>query len=200
MHQPGENFLVPVKNAGKDYFLLRSINLPGVEGRFSMHEIKYKKRQIHPLISYLKFSCPRSAKVNIMPQDKLPCHKGKDEEHNLSECILDYVERDIGCKLPWRVALGDPGRCNDSQGFLDAFDTYKDSSDEDVYEKTGCYFKCSYTVTSNKSHYGVQSSNIWELGCSNIIQSSSSWRSTLTSWLMGCARHSPCTWHLGPYL
>ncbi len=85
--------------------------------------------------------------MNIMPRDELPCHEGSKEEHNLSDCVLDYVERDSGCKMPWRtVGVNNAGTCNNSQEFINAYDFYKDSSDEDVYEKTGCYFMCSYMV------------------------------------------------------
>ena len=37
-----------------------------------------------------------------LPKPNVPCHKDQREKKEARACIEDYIEKRIGCNLPWR--------------------------------------------------------------------------------------------------
>ncbi len=77
----------------------------------------------------------------------LPCHK--KYHYKMHDCLEEYFQNMRNCHLPWREAGGDDKtrECQSAED-LRLFKVFYlgllTMSQQDVYNKTGCYNSCTY--------------------------------------------------------
>ncbi|TRY77461.1 hypothetical protein TCAL_16980 [Tigriopus californicus] len=97
-----------------------------------------------------------------MNADPVPCHE--IEPYPLfHECLDDYVERTIGCALPWRNGSNPKfAICQTSGQFLEYWtmvDHLIDWGESYLYQITGCYTKCRRHYLKVSKHNTIKAGN-----------------------------------------
>ncbi len=89
----------------------------------------------------------------ILPKEDLPCHEGDDEGFvSVKDCTEDFFERNASCSLPWRRGVNGHLEPCETEEHFKAYYVFFDSlifaTNKQIFDKTGCYQKCSFKVSS----------------------------------------------------
>ncbi len=93
--------------------------------------------------------------VGVQPTKELPCRMDAEEEvegdesSSLMDCISSSFEKAEGCILPWRWREGMTKNCSGEEQlgrYMGIFYHVNDFGAKGVYDRTGCFYSCSYQV------------------------------------------------------
>ncbi len=128
IHPVGDALLLPTVIHGRNFFMLPSF-ADQSRSRLLMYRVEVKRKK-------------------ALKHEKLPCLKDEEkDEGNVHKCLENFVEKRAGCRLPWREDKEEEEICEDLSSlreFKRAHDSYKDSSEQEVYEHLGCVNTCSH--------------------------------------------------------
>jgi hypothetical protein len=126
VHNRGDNVLVANALHGKDMFVTPRVDTTDL--------ISYHVKEI------------LSTKYKFLNKKDLPCYE--NAETQVKECLESFVERGQNCLLPWNDGknTSTTSVCQTSENFQATLHQYLTSSEQALYDKTGCYTACTFTV------------------------------------------------------
>ena len=94
--------------------------------------------------TYVKVHEINRKEVTYLNDPRTPC-LSKAREEGMNKCIQHYIEKEIGCRLPWNNGKTQLPRCIEKeqyQSFLDTSDKISRLSGFSIAKKTGCLPSC----------------------------------------------------------
>ena len=87
----------------------------------------------------------KKREVSYLNDERTPC-QSMPRKTEMNTCIQQYIEKEIGCQLPWsNASISDFAKCTEPgqyQAFLTTYDNIAKLSERSIAERTGCLPSC----------------------------------------------------------